>query len=156
MVRVAIRSASHALHEVGGTEPATADWSGAGLPIYFGVFLLFGFLNHVLPDARVKWSEAALGAAVSAALFMVGAWAMSTYLASAGLTSVYGAAGSLVITLIWVYYSSMVFLWGAEVARSSHLVDRRLKEENGGGEQEGFAEATDEADGGGTTPSPVG
>jgi uncharacterized BrkB/YihY/UPF0761 family membrane protein len=49
---------------------------------------------------------------------------MSAYLAQAGMTSAYGAAGSLVVTLTWVYYSSMVFLWGAEVARSSHLVDR--------------------------------
>ncbi len=137
VARVAIESASHALHVVGGNEPAPGDWSGAGLPIYMGVFLLFGFLNHVLPDAKVKWSEAALGGAVSAGLFMVGAWGMSAYLSRAGLTSVYGAAGSLVITLIWVYYSSMIFLWGAEVARSSHLVDRRIREE---GEREGFAE----------------
>ena len=160
VVRVAIRSASHALHELGGTEPATADWSGAGLPIYFGVFLLFGFLNHVLPDAKVKWSEAALGGAVSAALFMVGAWAMSAYLSQAGLTSVYGAAGSLVITLIWVYYSSMVFLWGAEVARASHLIDIQMRaahvrvdDDDVDGTHIAPPEATDPQ--GPTTPSPA-
>jgi membrane protein len=123
VLRVALGSMSQALSSFGAI-PSGTDWGGSGVPIYVGVFLLFWLLNHVLPDARVRWSVAALGGSVSATLFIVGAWAVSAYLVRAGMTSAYGAAGSLVVTLMWVYYSSMVFLWGAEVARSSHLVDQ--------------------------------
>jgi membrane protein len=122
VMRVALGSMGEALAGWGAV-PVGTDWAGSGVPIYVGVFLLFWLLNHLLPDAKVGWNVAALGGAVSATLFVFGAWAVSAYLARAGTSSAYGAAGSLVVTLIWVYYSSMVFLWGAEVARSSHLVD---------------------------------
>lgn len=123
VIRIALGTMSEVLANFGAV-PTGTDWGGSGIPVYFGVFLIFSLLNRVLPDAKVRWSVAALGGAVSATLFLGGAWAVSAYLARAGLTSAYGAAGSLVVTLMWVYYSSMVFLWGAEVARSSHLVDR--------------------------------
>jgi membrane protein len=81
----------------------------------FVVFLLFfGGLFKVLPDANVRWHDVALGAFVTAVLFILGESALGVYLAHSPLASAYGAAGALAIVLVWIYYSSMILFLGAE------------------------------------------
>jgi membrane protein len=78
------------------------------------VMLLFAAVYRILHDTKVAWHDVWIGAAVTAALFAIGKTLLSLYLASAGLTSSYGAAGSLVVLLLWIYYSAQIFLFGAE------------------------------------------
>ena len=78
------------------------------------MMLLFAAIYRILHDAKIEWHDVWIGAAVTAALFAIGKTLVSLYLASAGLTSSFGAAGSLVVLLLWVYYSAQIFLFGAE------------------------------------------
>jgi membrane protein len=81
-------------------------------------FLVIGFLfaliYKVLPDIYIAWGDVALGAAITSLLFSIGKLLIGLYLGKAGFGSTYGAAGSLVILLIWVYYSAQIFFLGAE------------------------------------------
>jgi membrane protein len=76
--------------------------------------LLFGLLFKVLPDAAIRWSDVAIGAVFTALLFSVGRLGIAYYLGRSTGTSVYGAAGSLVALLLWIYYSSQLLFFGAE------------------------------------------
>jgi len=76
--------------------------------------LLFAALFKFLPDAKVDWSDAWSGAVVTTVLFWFGQWALGHYLAWSKPTSAYGAAGSLALVLLWMYYSAMIFFLGAE------------------------------------------
>jgi len=75
---------------------------------------LFATVYKVLPDARFEWRDVWIGAAFTALLFTIGKTLIALYLGRAGLSSAYGAAGSLVVFLLWVYYSAQIFLFGAE------------------------------------------
>jgi len=75
---------------------------------------LFALIYKVLPDVRLAWRDVWLGATVTATLFMVGKSVIGLYLGRAGTTSVYGAAGSLVLVLLWIYYSAQILFLGAE------------------------------------------
>jgi membrane protein len=76
--------------------------------------VLFALIYKVLPDANIRWREVWIGAAFTAFLFSIGRLALSAYLAFSSTTSAYGAAGSLVLILLWVYYSAQIILFGAE------------------------------------------
>jgi membrane protein len=78
------------------------------------VTTLFALVYKVLPDVRLRWRDVWLGAAVTAVLFTVGKTLIALYLGRVVRTSVYGAAGSLVLLLLWVYYSSQILFLGAE------------------------------------------
>jgi membrane protein len=78
------------------------------------VMAMFAMIFKLLPDARIEWRDVWLGAAVTALLFTIGKSLIGIYLARAGITSVYGAAGSLVLVLLWVYYSAQLLFLGAE------------------------------------------
>jgi membrane protein len=81
----------------------------------FGVTaLLFALLFKVLPDLAIRWSDVAVGAVVSALLFACGRLGIAWYLGRTTGASVYGAAGSLVVLLLWIYYSSQLLFFGAE------------------------------------------
>ena len=80
--------------------------------------LLFGLIFRVLPDVRLSWRNVARGSVLTAGLFMVGQYFISLYLTRAGPASAYGAAGSLVIVLMWVYYSSLILHFGTAVTRT--------------------------------------
>jgi len=80
--------------------------------------LLFGLIFRVLPDVRLSWRNVARGSVLTAVLFMVGQYFISLYLTRAGPASAYGAAGSLVIVLMWVYYSSLILHFGTAVTRT--------------------------------------
>ncbi|RAJ03972.1 membrane protein [Chitinophaga skermanii] len=84
----------------------------------FGIItLLFGIIFKVLPDARIKWKDVLVGALTTAALFMLGKFAIGYYLGASKVGSTYGAAGSIVIVLLWVYYSAAILYFGAVFTR---------------------------------------
>jgi len=92
-----------------------AVWQVLNFCISFGVVTaLFALMFKTLPDARIHWRDVWVGAAVTAGLFTLGKFALGFYLGSAGVSSAYGAAGSIVALVIWVYYSAQVLLVGAE------------------------------------------
>jgi membrane protein len=85
------------------------------LLISFGfVTALFAIIYKFLPDARIQWKDVWIGAGLTSFLFTVGKLLIGLYLGSSGVTSVYGAAGSLITILLWVYYSSLIFFLGAQ------------------------------------------
>lgn len=88
-------------------------WQVVNLVVSFGVVvLLFAAIYKVLPDVQIAWRTVWLGATVTALLFTLGKFILSWYLANAGST--YGAIGSLVVFLLWVYYSAQILFFGAE------------------------------------------
>ncbi len=80
----------------------------------FIVFLLFMMIFKFLPDVDIEWRHVWVGALVTAVLFVLGKYLIGLYLGTSSLSSTYGAAGSLVILLLWVYYSTQIFFLGAE------------------------------------------
>lgn len=88
------------------------------LVVSFGVItLLFAIIFKVLPDARIPWRDVWIGAAVTALLFSLGKLLIGLYVGVSNLASGYGAAGSLVVVLVWVYYSSLILFFGAEITK---------------------------------------
>ena len=81
------------------------------------ITFLFALLYKVVPDVQIEWVDVWIGAAVTSLLFSLGEFAIGFYLGKAGISSVYGAAGSLVATLVWIYYSAQIFFFGAEFTR---------------------------------------
>ncbi len=79
---------------------------------------LFAVIFKVLPDAKVKWSDVIAGSVATALLFMLGKLAISYYISKTNIGSTYGAAGSLVVLMVWVYYSSMILYFGAEFTKA--------------------------------------
>ncbi|MCO6051894.1 YihY/virulence factor BrkB family protein [Mesorhizobium sp. RP14(2022)] len=82
------------------------------------ITVLFAAIYKVLPDRRLEWRDVRVGAAVTALLFMVGKSLIGFYIGSSAVGSSYGAAGALIVVLLWVYYSSLIFLFGAEFTRA--------------------------------------
>jgi membrane protein len=78
---------------------------------------LFAVLFKLLPDAVVRWREVWVGAAVTSLLFAVGRVGIGIYLGRSGVASAYGAAGSVIVLMVWVYYSSIIVLFGAEITQ---------------------------------------
>jgi membrane protein len=76
--------------------------------------LLFAAIFKILPDAEVRWSDVWVGAFATALLFELGKVAIGLYIGNASVGSIFGAAGSLVILLVWVYYSAQLLFLGAE------------------------------------------
>lgn len=79
---------------------------------------LFGVIFKILPDARIKWKDIIVGAFTTALLFMIGKFAITFYISNSSVGTAYGAAGSLVIVLLWVYYSSAILFFGAEFTKA--------------------------------------
>ncbi len=82
------------------------------------ITILFTLLFKVMPDVRLRWKDAGLGAAVTAVLFTAGRYLIALYLGHSTVASIYGAAGSLVALLVWVYYSCAILFFGVEFIRS--------------------------------------
>ena len=90
-------------------------WQLVNFVVSFGVtILLFALIYKVLPDAEFSWRDVWMGATVTALLFTVGKSLLGLYLGNQSTASAYGAAGSLVVLLIWIYYSAQIFFFGAE------------------------------------------
>ena len=89
------------------------------LLITFGIITtLFGVIFKVLPDAVIKWKDVVVGSMVTAVLFMLGKFAITFYIGKTNVGGTYGAAGSLVVLLLWVYYSSLILYFGAEFTKA--------------------------------------
>ena len=78
------------------------------------ITLLFAMIFKFLPDAKIAWRDVWIGAFLTAVLFTIGKFALGIYLGKSGVASSYGAAGSLIVLLLWVYYSSQILFFGAE------------------------------------------
>ncbi|KIA98853.1 ribonuclease BN [Flavobacterium sp. KMS] len=85
--------------------------------ILISITLLFAIIFKALPDGIIKWKDAFIGASCTAVLFMIGKFAIGFYLGSSTTASVYGAAGSVIIILVWVYYSAIILYFGAEFTK---------------------------------------
>lgn len=82
------------------------------------ISLIFAVIFKVLPDAKIKWRDVLFGSVVTAILFMLGKFGISLYIGQSDVGSTYGAAGSLVILLLWTYYSSIILYIGAEFTKA--------------------------------------
>jgi membrane protein len=85
---------------------------------YLVIGMLFAALYKVVPDVTLKWSDVAFGAVITSLLFAIGKQLMGLYLARTDFGSTYGAAGSPIIVLLWLYYSAQLFFWGAEFSKA--------------------------------------
>lgn len=104
---------------------AFSSWFGGGESLFWQAInflvsvavlaVLFAMLFKWFPDADVRWDSAIKGGVATSLLFNIGKLAISWYIGSQGLESTYGAAASIVVLLIWVYYSAQILLFGAEV-----------------------------------------
>jgi membrane protein len=104
-----------------GDAPAALHTVNATISLVV-ITLLFGLMFKVLPEARVSWREVWIGAIVTSVLFTLGKYLIGLYLGRASVGSAYGAAGSLVVLTVWVYYASMIVFLGAKLTyvRSRH------------------------------------
>jgi membrane protein len=105
--------------------------------------VLFALVYRALPDTRIPWMDLWLGAAITAVLFTIGKSLIGLYLGTTGITSAYGAAGSFVLILLWVYYSATIFLFGAEITRSysEHVGSRAGSRPRDGAERQDIGAA---------------
>jgi membrane protein len=81
------------------------------------VTLLFAMIYKILPAVRIAWKDVIVGAIITALLFTIGKMAIGLYLGNSAVASTYGAAGSVILVLVWVYYSAQIFLLGAEFTK---------------------------------------
>lgn len=94
-------------------------WQGLDVVIAFGVFIfVFAAIFKVLPDAIITWKDALIGAGLTALLFALGKYGISIYLDHSKVGGAYGPAGGVVVLLVWVYYSAVILLLGAELTEA--------------------------------------
>ncbi len=96
------------------------EWSMQALNFVISlsiISILFALIFKVLPDVRIRFRDVAIGSIVTAGLFTIGKFALGLYLSTAAVGSSYGAAGSLVVVLVWVYYSAQILFFGAEFTK---------------------------------------
>ena len=94
---------------------------GAAISVLVSILLnivvitgLFAMIFKYLPDAKIAWSDVWVGAGLTTILFVIGKWGLGLYLSSGSVSSAYGAAGAMISTLVWGYYSAQILLFGAE------------------------------------------
>lgn len=93
-------------------------WHAVGALVMLGIVTIaFAAVYKFIPDVRISWRDTMLGAALSALLFVVGQFAIGYYLGAGTVASRYGAAGAVVAVLVWVYYSGIIFFFGAELTQ---------------------------------------
>lgn len=105
---------------VGRVSPALKSLSAVGDAVVSAVvvILLFALIFKVLPDAKVAWHDVWVGAGLTTFLFLIGKALIGAYLGRSSYGSAYGAAGSLVVLLVWIYYSSQILFFGAEFTKT--------------------------------------
>jgi membrane protein len=115
LVSLVVSAGLSALNSTYGSSWSPLVGQSINMIVSFAVTtVLFGMIYKILPDAQIGWRDIWLGAAITSLLFTVGKFLISLYIAHGSVASVYGAAGSFVVILIWVYYSSQILLFGAE------------------------------------------
>ena len=108
-------------------------WQIVNFVLSLGVItLLFALIFKAVPDVQIKWSDVWIGALVTAVLFTVGKWGLGLYLGRASVASPYGAAGSLIVLVVWVYYAAQLLFFGAEFTQvyTQHRGSRILPSDN--------------------------
>jgi membrane protein len=103
---------------LGEAPPLTLVQATDSVGSFIVITVLFAFIFKVLPGVPLRWGDVTLGAILTSLLFAVGKILLGVYLGKAGVADTYGAAGSLVIVLVWVYYSAQVLFLGAEFTRA--------------------------------------
>lgn len=90
----------------------------ANFVLFLGIVtLLFAMIYKALPDTTIAWGDVVIGAVATSLLFAIGKFLIGLYLVYSSVVSAYGAAGSLVVVLVWVYYSAQIFYFGAEFTK---------------------------------------
>ena len=117
MVSLVVSAALAALRKWWG--PALAEWAATASIIELGssflvITLVFAMIYKIVPRVRIDWKDVWIGATVTSLLFTVGKFLIGVYIGRSGIASGFGAAASLVVVLVWVYYSAQIFLLGAE------------------------------------------
>jgi membrane protein len=116
---------------LGGADVTNVALQALNFVVSFAlVTALFATIYKVLPSVRIAWRDVMIGAIVTAALFSVGKYLIGVYLGNSAIASSYGAAGSIIVVLIWVYYSALIFFFGAEFTKvfaHRHGSRRKLK-----------------------------
>ncbi|MFH1020865.1 MAG: YihY/virulence factor BrkB family protein, partial [Pseudomonadota bacterium] len=118
-------------------------WSSAALVVLSSLLSLvvtaslFAVIYKMLPEAPLSWRDVWFGAVVTAGLFDLGKYAIGLYLGKSGVASSFGAAGSLIALLLWVYYSAQIFFLGAEFTRQYALSYGSFKSGKGRGRPSG-------------------
>jgi membrane protein len=107
-------------------EPFPWDWVEFAISVFL-LALVFAAIYRILSDRRISWAYVGYGSAAASLLFTVGKFLLSYYLVYAGFASTYGAAGSLVVFLVWVYYSSQTLFFGAELIQARRTRAEWLK-----------------------------
>jgi membrane protein len=135
LVSLVVSAALSAVHHfLGNAVPGLHYlWVALDIVISLGVItLLFALMYKVLPDVKMAWRDLWVGSFVTALLFIVGKWAIGLYLGKVSVGSTYGAVGSAVVLLLWVYYSSQIFLLGAEFTKvyAMHVGSRYVPDSN--------------------------
>ena len=121
LTSLVVSAALAAVHSyIGSAFPGVAVlWAAGYAVVSLGVItLLFAMIYKVLPDVKLKWADVWVGALATAVLFTVGKFLIGLYLGTSSFVSTYGAAGSVIVVLVWVYYSSQIILLGAEFTRA--------------------------------------
>jgi membrane protein len=104
-------------------------WQRADFAVSFGIItLLFAVLFKVLPDAKIAWRNVWMGALITALLFNVGKLLFGLYVGRSSFTSAYGADGSLVVVLLWAYYSAQILFFGAQFTRVYSNRDKTIRQ----------------------------
>lgn len=132
MVSLVVSAALAAIGKLWG--PLFSDWEILASTIDFLATLafttvVFAMIYKTMPRARVDWADVWIGAAVTSLLFTIGKLLIGLYIGKSGVTSGFGAAGSLVVVLVWVYYSAQIFLLGAEFTWAYALTFGSRKEQ---------------------------
>lgn len=121
LTSLVVSAALAAVHTyMGNAFPGVAVlWEAVNVVVSLGVItLLFAMIYKVLPDVQLAWVDVWVGALVTAGLFTVGKFLIGLYLGTSSFASTYGAAGSVIVILVWVYYSTQIILLGAEFTRA--------------------------------------
>src|SRR6185436_910670 len=123
LVISAVLGALHAYLDV-RLEAAALFWQALDLAISFGLsVVLVALMFKYLPDREIQWRDTWFGAVITSALFIVGKHAIGLYIGQTTIASSFGAAGSVVVFMIWVYYAALILLFGAEITQA--VADRR-------------------------------
>ncbi|HJU52850.1 MAG TPA: YihY/virulence factor BrkB family protein [Acidimicrobiia bacterium] len=119
LVSLAVSTATAALADLAGGIESLAPFV-AVLDVAFSlvvITVLFALIFKFLPDVRIRWGDVWLGAFLTAGLFIIGKFAIGLYLGTSDVGSAYGVAGSLIIIMVWIYYSALIVFFGAELTQ---------------------------------------
>ena len=114
-------------------DPAAVFVTGNAIVSWLLVTVLFALLYRVLPDVEIPWRDVWVGALLTALLLSVGKWAIGFYMGRSAIALEYGAAGSMIVMLFWVYFASLLVLFGAVFTRvqARHFEEHRLRATRG-------------------------